>query len=446
MPKKALQSLGTLKDGIGNDLRAKSERPIASVALSSQDQSPNCLCLHAGLGRVRSVAGIDWLSGFECDPGSLAIRGRFMRILWVFEHLQVQAQLREVAYNLAARPDVSLEVMCPWNETPPLDSSVIPLTRLAQRHKLDFAARRVIREKLQSSSFDIAHAYSSRDLANLLGARHGVRSLPKLVGYRGTVNRLQWLDPGHWITFWHPSLAKIVCVCHATNRTLQESRISAGKLATVWEGCDSDVLQTPSREELGKFDIPADAFVVGTVANMRPVKGVDLLLRAAVELADLPDVYWLLVGDVRDPRIPQLAADARIAPRVRLIGAQPNGGRFAGLLDVYVAPSRIEGLSMGIMEAMAQRICPIVTNVGGSPELVRHEVDGLLVAPEDPSAIARAIRRLYVARQWKQQLAESAYQRIRTEFSIASWSDRLHETYSQLLNESGRTKTLERAA
>jgi glycosyltransferase involved in cell wall biosynthesis len=367
-----------------------------------------------------------------------------MRVLWIFEHLSAQA--REVAYNLAERSDVTLEVMTPWNNDPPLDPALVPLTRLHCRHKVDFSARRVIRQKLKSASFDLAHAYTSRDLANLIGARHGVRPLPKLIGYRGTVNRLQWLDPAHWITFWHPAVTKIHCVCHATQRTLEASRISASKLTTVWEGCDASVLQTPSRHALADFDIPPDAFVVGTVANMRPVKGVDLLLRAAVELADLPNVYWLLIGTVQDPRIQRLAEDPRIAARVRLPGRIAKGGRFAGLFDVYVAPSRMEGLSMGIMEAMASRTCPVVTKVGGSPELVRHEVDGLVVPPEDPGAIARAIRKLYQAPDVRQRFAESAAQRVQDEFSTAKWADRMYQAYRQTLGESQQPAAISRAA
>ncbi len=359
-----------------------------------------------------------------------------MRVLWIFEHLSIQAQLQQVAYQLAARTDVTLEVMCPWTDQPPLDPSVIPQTRLHCRHKVDVAGRRAIRRKLKSSSFDLVHAYSSRDLANLVGARHGVHPRPRLVGYRGTVNRLQRFDPAHWITFWHPAVDKIICVCHATERTLRESNIPPAKLTTVWEGCNPEVLQAPSREALAEFDIPSDAFVVGTVANMRPVKGVDLLLRAATQLADLPNVYWLLIGDVRDPQIPGLAADPRIADRVRLAGARPHGGRFAGLFDVYIAPSRMEGLSMGIMEAMALQTCPVVTNVGGSPELVRHEVDGLIVPPEDPTAIAQAVRRLYRAADLRQQLAASALGRIREVFSVANWADRLYHAYREELESS----------
>ena len=262
----------------------------------------------------------------DCPLLTSQDEGTAVRVLWVFEHLQVQPHLSQAAYELAARPDVSLEVICPRNETPPLDPSIIPLTYVSQRHKLDFAARKVIREKLRTGSFDIAHAYSSRDLANLLGARHGVRGLPKLVGYRGTTDQLKRLDLGHWITFWHPKLTRIIGVCHATNRALQQSGIRADKLATVWSDCNPGVLQTPPRKVLSQFGIPECAFVVGTVANMRPVKGVDLLLQAAAELADLADVYWLLVGDVRDPQVTRLAADQRIASRVRLIGVQENGG------------------------------------------------------------------------------------------------------------------------
>ena len=214
----------------------------------------------------------------------------------------------------------------------------------------------------------------------------------------------------------------------------------------MWEGCDADVFQTPPRKLLNEFGIPDDAFVVGTVANMRPVKGVDLMLRAAGELADQRDVYWLLVGDVRDPRIPQLAADPRIAPRVRLIGAQPKGGRFTSLMDVYVAPSRSEGLSMGIMEAMAQGVCPVVTNVGGSPELVRDDIDGIVIPPENSAAIAQAIRLLYTDRPRREQFARSANRRAREEFSIAKWTDRLYECYAHVLGKSVSNKSVKPAA
>lgn len=353
-----------------------------------------------------------------------------MRVLWVFDHLS--AQIRDVANLLADRHDVSLEVMCRWDDEPPLDSSRIPLTHLHCRHKLDFNARKRIRSQIQCGGYDIVHAYTSKNLANAIGACRKLQEVPNIVGYRGTVNRLHLLDPANWMTFWHPSVTKIICVSHATKRALHASGIPQSKLVPVWEGCDPARRCTQRRSTRSEFGIPEDAFVVGLVANMRPVKGIDLLLRAALRLEPLRDIYWLLIGEVSDPRIEALARDPRIADRVRLTGPRPGGGHLSGLFDVYASPSRMEGFGMSVVEAMALRVCPLVSNVGGLPELVEHEVNGLVVPNEDVETIANSIHRLHDNVALRQQLAEAAYERATTDFSIGAWAGRLTQAYTDI--------------
>ncbi|MDP6467663.1 MAG: glycosyltransferase family 4 protein [Pirellulaceae bacterium] len=359
-----------------------------------------------------------------------------MRVLWVFSYLSKQLEL--VAANLAARRGITLEIMCPVIGDHPDVPASIPTTPLTCRNKLDFKSRRQIREKVRNGNFDIVHAYTSRNLANVLAACRGLRPMPKVVGYRGTMNRLRLLDPANWITFWHPGISNIICVCDATNRALQESGIDPAKLTTVWEGCDPKNIPALPRSARAQFNIPDDAFVVGMVANMRPVKGIDLLLRAAIETADLSKLYLLLIGRDEDPRIAKLAADRRIADRVRLAGPLSVGGQYASLMDVYAAPSRMEGLSMSIMEAMIQGACPLVSNVGGIPELVRDQADGIVVPSEDVSALAAGMRLLHDEPQRRKAMAESARQRILNTFSIDRWSHRLVDSYESALGESGR--------
>jgi glycosyltransferase involved in cell wall biosynthesis len=349
-----------------------------------------------------------------------------LRILWVFPPLS--PQLQRVAEKLARHPDISLEVMSPIELPAPL-SQLVSHTPLTCRHKLDLGAQQRIRGKLRDTRFDIVHAYTSRNLANVIGACRGVQPPPEIVGYRGSINRLRVLDPANWMTFWHPRVAKIICVCQATERALIESRISDTKVETVWEGCEANSLLPESDCNRAQFGIPEDAFVVGTVANMRPVKGVDLLLRAAQQLADKRDIYWLLIGDVLDSRIAQLAADTRIADRVILAGPRQQGGRFVGLFDVYAAPSRMEGLSMSIMEAMTKQACCVVSDVGGNVELIRHEREGLVVPTEDSAELARALLRLHDEPSLRKRLAANAYRRVTTEFTISAWTQRLVGLY-----------------
>ncbi len=351
-----------------------------------------------------------------------------MRVLWVFGGLSAQTQ--RMAARLVQAGEVTLELMTPTKPTGEL--ARIPHAHLQCRHKLDFAAQARIRARLREGAFDFVHAYTSRDLANVISACRGLPRAPRVIGYRGTINRLRRLDPANWITFWHPRVDRIICVSHATRRALLASRIPAAKLVTVHEGCDPATLTAPDGCARSEFGIPDDAFVVGTVANMRRGKGIDLLLQAARQLAHLSDVYYLLIGQVRDPRITQLAADPRIAERVRLTGPLPSGGRYVGLFDVYAAPSRMEGLSMSIMESMAKRVCAVVSDAGGLPELIRDKVDGLVVPAENVDALAQAIGRLRNDAPLRQRLAAAAHQRALHEFSIEAWTRRLGDFYRNL--------------
>ena len=351
-----------------------------------------------------------------------------MRILWVFDALS--PQMLALAAEVDRQSDIELQIMtC---SPLPDNLSHMQAPTVTCRTKVDFRARRQIRAHLQNQHFDLAHAYTSRNMANLAGACWGLRDAPKLIGYRGTIDRLSRLDPANWITFWHPRFARINCVCQATQAALAASGIRTEKLETVWEGCAPNLLTLRSREVLAQYNIPQDAFVIGTVANARPVKGIDIMLRSAIELAAELDVYWLIVGAIIDPLVARLAQNPRVRERVKLIGTQASGGGYCGLFDIYLAPSRKEGLSMGIMEAMSQGSCPIVTNVGGNPELVRHQVDGLVIPPDNPQALSAAIRELRSDPQQRTRYAASSQRRAAEVFSIEAWGARLCNGYRQV--------------
>ncbi len=349
-------------------------------------------------------------------------------VLWVFNALS--PQMLALAAEVDRQPDIELQIITPYPLPEGLSHLSAPL--VSCRNKIDFRAMRQIRRHIAENSFDIAHAYTSRNMANLAWACLGLQNAPQLIGYRGTIDRLSRLDPANWITFYHPRFALINCVCHATQSALAASGLPQWKLETVWEGCAPEMLSTRTRQVFAEYDIPPDAFVIGTVANARPVKGIDILLRSAIELVGELDAYWMVVGAIIDPVVAKLAQDPRLNGRVKLIGSQASGGGFCGLFDLYVAPSRKEGLSMGIMEAMSQGSCPIVTNVGGNPELVRHEVDGIVIPPEAPQALSEAIRMLWDDPEKRAQYAGSAKRRMAETFSVDAWGNRLCNLYRRV--------------
>jgi len=119
-------------------------------------------------------------------------------------------------------------------------------------------------------------------------------------------------------------------------------------------------------------------------------KGVDVLVRAFMS-TDL-DAHLLIVGS--GPLEPELRRAAERDPRIHVLGfrPRPEALKLVRGSDVFVLPSRHEGLSTSLLEAMAMGIPPVATRVGGNVEVVEHGRTGLLVEPDDPAALAEAIR------------------------------------------------------
>jgi glycosyltransferase involved in cell wall biosynthesis len=203
---------------------------------------------------------------------------------------------------------------------------------------------------------------------------------------------------------------------------------------TIYNYIETGAYPRPGRAALRSWNIPEDAFVVGTVATIRPVKGIDILLRAAISCADMKDVYLVIIGPVRDRRVLRLSNDARIRDRVRLLGYREDAQALISGADVFVMPSRSEALSRALLEALFLRVCPVVSDAGGMKEAVRNGIDGLVVPREDVVALANAIRQLHDDRQLVQTFAESAHVRARDHFSAAKMAERMLKLYHRVLD------------
>jgi glycosyltransferase involved in cell wall biosynthesis len=201
-------------------------------------------------------------------------------------------------------------------------------------------------------------------------------------------------------------------------------------------------MHRPGRAGLAQFGIPHDAFVVGTIAAMRRVKGIDVLLRAALRCSELRGVFWVFFGQVIDPEVRALSNDLRIRDRVRLVGHRPDASELISGADLFVMPSRAEALCQALLEAMYQRVCPVISNAGGMKEVVRHECDGLVVPAENVEALATAIRSLHADRTRLNAYAASARERVLDKFSPDKMADRCLAIYGQLL---GRVERREAA-
>lgn len=241
------------------------------------------------------------------------------------------------------------------------------------------------------------------------------------------------MDPANHITFLSRRVRVHACESNAVADGLVSAGIPKAACRTVYNCVRvphplADSARADLRARLG---IPADAFLVGTIAQIRPVKGTDLLLKAGLECCDLADVRWLVIGSGRDKVVNRLARDARWDGRLQMAGQIDGAGGLAGVFDLFVMPSRHEGLCRALLEAMSWGVCPIVSDAGGMKEMVRHGIDGLVVPREDVTAIAQAIRLLHGRRDLAAALGSSARRRIEEICTPQMFADRVLAVHAE---------------
>lgn len=336
---------------------------------------------------------------------------------------------------LAERDDLEVAALT-HGETSASQQGRLQVLPYTQRAKVSTAAARSVREAAADWRPDIVQTYGSRPLAHTTLAFAGRRDRPAIVSYRGVTSVPSRFRLEDWLTYLSPLVDAHACESAASRDGLVKGGVDPARCFLAYNCLTRPPAASLGRDALAEFDIPEDALVVAMVANFRRVKGGDLLLEAARRLADLPNLYYLLLGEVRDRRLKRLASDPAIAPRVRLAGFRLDAMDLATAADLFVMPSRAEALCVALLEAMSCGVCPIVSDAGGMKEAVRDGVDGLVVPKGSPEPLAEAIRRLHQRPDERRAMGQSATGRFNAMFSREVVAERFTQGYHDLL-ESG---------
>lgn len=246
----------------------------------------------------------------------------------------------------------------------------------------------------------------------------------------------------------HQLMAKhtdtMTVVCKAMKRNLIEHLgVPSNKIKVIYNGIDSSVfdIKFDNTEKIRELGLKAGAPVVGTVANLRPVKGYNYLLEAVAHvLEQIPSTIFLIIGE--GPLRAKLENQSReigISQNVLFLGRRKDIPSLLKIMDVFVLPSLSEALSIATLEAMAARIAVITTAVGGNPEVVSDGQTGLLVAPKDPPALAQAIIRLLKNPKLAREMGMAGRKRVEDKFSLPIMLEKTAQLYEELLR--GKNKS-----
>lgn len=224
-----------------------------------------------------------------------------------------------------------------------------------------------------------------------------------------------------------PLTRQFISVSQQLTNELVRQGINPDRLKVIPNGIGECAGQPVERDQLSKAE-----FIICSIGRFAQIKGFDVLLDAVAILSQRGfDFRLVLIGDGPESgTLKEMAVELSIADRVDFMGYVHNACSFLYASDVLVLSSRMEGLPIVLLEAMAAMLPVVSSAVGGVPEIVTHEENGLLVPPEDPLALADAIQRVLHDRDFARKLGVAGrrwYERYGTADRMAEQTARCYE-------------------
>ncbi len=331
--------------------------------------------------------------------------------------------------------NVDVTVMCNPDSTlvPYFEQHGIKVITDPLDKKVSLSTIKKIRRHLIEHDIDILHLFNNIACSN--GATAAIGTKARVIAYRGQTGNVSRWDPSIYLTMLHPRLDRIICVAQAVADDLKLHLWGdKSKAVTVYKGHDQSWYQNLPAD-LTELNLPEDTFKLSLVANLRPRKGLHVLMDAMALIPEECNIDVLLVGaDPKSEQIQKMIARSGKPSRIHALGYREDAPEVAAASDLVILPTtKREGLCRAVLEANSYGIPAVVSDTGGNAELVEHGVTGLVVQPSQPQELANAILELYNDRQRCAQFGVNAKQRVIEKFNVEQGVEATLSVYQELL-------------
>jgi len=341
------------------------------------------------------------------------------------------------------------KVICFYNKAfaRELKKRGIPVIVVDRFGKVDIRTIRQLRTIFKKEKPAIIHTHGVR--ANFL-CRLAARDLniPVLTTIH-SVLRYDYPNPLHYFLaskmefFTRKWNQHYIAISKSIQQILRNEGIKPEQITLIHHGINLDAFRITEenshiRKELG---LPENAFVVGTISRLVPIKGLKDLLEALPLITEqIPNLHWLVVGDGPEKQVlQQLAQQKGLAEQVHFVGFRKDIPRCLKAIDIYISTSYSEGFGLSIIEAMAAKVPVISTPVGGISDFLIDRVNGLAVPAHRPEQIARSILYLYQNPDLREKLIEAAYTLVSERFTLDKMAEQTLHLYKKLSKEKAAT-------
>ena len=224
---------------------------------------------------------------------------------------------------------------------------------------------------------------------------------------------------------------KIICVSEYDRKIAIENNIAPEeKLITIHNGINIKNINFLSKEEAqNKLINKTSPLVIGTIAEWTSNKGLIYLLEAVKKINKNFDL--ILIGSGENPDKEKLIKfiEKNKLKNIHLIEFIPNAVNYLKAFDIFVLPSTKEGLPYTIIEAMVAEVPIIATNVGGVPEMIKNNVNGILIEPKNSQILAEKILELINSPEKYLGMTQKAKQKAEQEFTLEKMIKETKELY-----------------
>ncbi len=338
-------------------------------------------------------------------------------------------------------PDVQVSVMC-WPTTPGqrvlARAAALGATPLALPHPRSPSFADTVVHMLQEHTADVFHVHVGTGREDFDGARAARRAG---VGAVVQTLHLPWLlaDRGKRRPFFRAvrEVDRLIAVSQAQRATYERIGVPPGQLTTVPNGISArrpGPGRRAAREALG---LRPDQPVVMTIGRLTVMKGQRYLVESVPHLADrFPDLAVLVLGQGHlQAQLEEQAAALGVQDCVRLLGHRTDARMLLDAADVFVLPSRHEGMPLAAMEAMEAGLPVVATRVIGSEEVVADGESGLLVPPQDADALAEALATLLAHPELRARYGAAGRRRYLKQFTSERMAEQTVAVYEQVRHQ-----------
>ena len=363
-----------------------------------------------------------------------------LNILQVVNSLAIGG-LEKVAINIVnnqpKQEEINFSILC-LEEKGALVDFVKPSIEIFELDKNNKPYLQLIREFAQivkKNKIDIIHCHNYAPL--LFSVLVKILLLGKVKIVYTEHNQIYSISEKHYKRFRY--LLKLADAIVTVSKNLQTHFIEEklGKKSTViWNGITTPKFDSQEVARINKQyrNNQAD-FIIGTAVVMSEQKGLKYLIEAAKQIIDkYPEIKFMLIGDgYLKNELENQVRYLKLESNFYFPGYKKDIPNYIKTMDVFIMPSLWEGFSIALLEANALGIPIITTDVGGNSEIIKNEINGLLVPAKDPGALVKAVSNLFLDRGLREQFAENGKKLFKENFEVSKMVKNYNDTYYKLM-------------